>query len=187
MATLGVAVQKELAIERNLIAGAKGLSSAQGVRYASRLALGVTMGLIARRISQSEIVRHHCDIAQGPESDSNLPGSGLTRLRGNAVFQNCSAVLHADQCKRLSDAMGKNQQSGGFNGQAEGIDRLVGEPEQGNWKPGTDEATRTEVEHDTAHLVVRKLADGNVRQESPPFWRRLRFGQHAIEPWCMQG
>src|SRR6266542_3434754 len=100
MATLGVAVKKELAIERNLIACAKGPGGAQGVHYASRFALGVTMGLIARRISQSEIVRHHCDIAQGPEGDSNLPGGGLTRLRGNAVLKNCSDVLNADQWKR---------------------------------------------------------------------------------------
>src|SRR5258708_4778507 len=125
MATLGVAVKKELAIERNLIACAKGPGGTQSVHYASRLAPGVTMSLIARRISQSKIVRHHCDKAQGRERDSNPPGSGLTGLGGGCVLKSCSAVLNSDQWKRLSDALGKNQQSGSFNGQAEGIGRLI--------------------------------------------------------------
>src|SRR5882672_11409459 len=73
------------------------------------------------------------------------PGSVVERRQPREPLsdEECSAVLHADQWKRLGDAMGKNQQSGGFNGQAEGIGRLVGEPEQGNWKPGIDEAART--------------------------------------------
>src|SRR5436309_5265625 len=146
MATLGVAVQKELAIERDLIAYAKGPGGAQGVHYASRLAPGVTVGLIARRISQSETVRYHCDIAQGRESDSNVPGAGLTRLGRGDVLKSSSVVLKADQRKRLSDALGKNKQSGSSNGHAEGIGRLVREPEQGDCEPGSDEATCTEVE-----------------------------------------
>jgi len=54
-------------------------------------------------------------------------------------------------------------------------------------QPGTYEATRTEVEHDAAHLVGRKLTDGTVRQKSPSYWIWRRLGDHPVESWRADG